>query len=161
MEPLCKLLNDLTREHAFGSGEARVPDHNAIRSVFSPRCSRDRAHRCSPQKYGGYNGRCIKVIKPRDLWPLLSRLCFCCLWTLSKIQQVPPRCGDKARHDDVVPNEKSFVSRRNTSSSLFLVSRESQGERIEFGRERIFVFLPVIRREKLVLFPNVNLLINF
>lgn len=61
----------------------------------------------------------------------------------------------------LVPNEKSFVSRRNTSSSLFLVSRESRRERIEFGRERIFVFLHVIRREKLVLFPNVNLLINF
>lgn len=160
MEPLCKPLNDLTREHAFGSGEARVPDHNAIRSVFSPRCSRDRAHRCSPQKYGGYNGRCIKVIKPRDLWPLLSRLCFCCLWTLSKIQQVPPRCGDKARHDDVGPKrEKLCLATEHLV--LFLVSRESQGERIEFGRERIFVFLPVIRREKLVLFPNVNLLINF
>lgn len=39
----CKPLSDLTREHAFGSGEARVPDHNAIRLVFSPGCSRDQA----------------------------------------------------------------------------------------------------------------------
>lgn len=50
--PLCKPLNDLTPEHAFGSGEARVPDHNAIRPVFSLWRSRDSAGaRCSSQKY--------------------------------------------------------------------------------------------------------------
>lgn len=137
MEPLCKPLNDLTREHAFGSGEARVPDHNAIRSVFSQRRSRDRAHRCSPQKYGGYNGRCIKVIKPRDLWPLLSRLCFCCLWTLSKIQQVPPRCGDKARHDDVGPKREKLCLGTERLLSLFL----ARGSSLEEG-EFLFFYIP-------------------
>lgn len=49
---MCKPLNDLTPEHAFGSGEARVPDHNAIRPVFSLWRSRDSAGaRCSSQKY--------------------------------------------------------------------------------------------------------------
>lgn len=148
MEPLCKPLNDLTREHAFGSGEARVPDHNAIRSVFSPRCSRDRAHRCSPQKYGGYNGRCIKVIKPRDLWPLLSRLCFCCLWTLSKIQQVPPRCGDKARHDDVGPKrEKLCLATEHLVLSPSRITRESTREDRVWKRENFCFFTRDTTRE--------------
>lgn len=68
------------------------------------------------------NQRCIKVIKPRNLWPLLS-CCSCSPWTLSKIQQVP-RSGDKARHGVGPKREALFRHGTPPTASLLLsVSR--------------------------------------